>query len=72
MKKTFNLEGLDCANCAAKIETAIRQVDGVKDVTISFMTQKMTLEADDAVFDAVFKKAEAVMKDIEEEVEICK
>ena len=44
MKKVFELEDLDCANCAAKMEDAIRKLDGVQSVTISFMAQKMTLE----------------------------
>ncbi|MBR5094810.1 MAG: cation transporter [Oscillospiraceae bacterium] len=57
MKKTFKLEDLDCANCAAKMETAIGKLDGVKKVTVSFMTQKLTLEADDDSFDAVLQAA---------------
>lgn len=57
MKKTFKLEDLDCANCAAKMETAIKKLDGVKDATVSFMTQKMTIEAEDERFDEVVKAA---------------
>ena len=57
MKKTFKLEDLDCANCAAKMENAIKKLDGVKDATVSFMTQKMTLEAEDERFDEVVKAA---------------
>ena len=57
MKKTFKLEDLDCANCAAKMEAAIKKLDGVKDATVSFMTQKMTLEAKDERFDEVVKAA---------------
>ncbi len=57
MKKTFRLQDLDCANCAAKMERAIAGIEGVTGVTVSFMAQKMTLEADDAVFDAVLKEA---------------
>ena len=57
MKKTFKLEDLDCANCAAKMENAIKKLDGVKDATVSFMTQKMTIEADDKRFDEVVKAA---------------
>ena len=72
MRKTFNLEGLDCANCAAKIEAAIRALEGVKEVSISFLTQKMTLEAEDTIFDEVLNKAEAVMKSLEDEIEICR
>ena len=57
MKKTFKLEDLDCANCAAKMENAIKKLDGVKDATVSFMTQRMTIEADDERFDEVVKAA---------------
>ena len=65
MKKTFRLEDLDCANCAAKMQNAIEKLDGVKSVTISFMTQRMTLEADDDVFDSVLNAAQKVIKKIE-------
>ena len=57
MKKVFKLEDLVCANCAAKMETAIKKLDGVKDATVSFMTQKMTIEAEDERFDEVVKAA---------------
>ncbi len=57
MKKTFKLEDLDCANCAAKMENAIKKLEGVKDASVSFMTQKMTIEADDERFDEVVKAA---------------
>ena len=57
MKKTFKLEDLDCANCAAKMEAAIKKLDGVKDATVSFMTQRMTIEAEDERFDEVVKAA---------------
>ncbi len=57
MKKVFKLEDLDCANCAAKMEAAIQKLDGVKSASVSFMTQKMTIEADDDRFDEVVKAA---------------
>ncbi len=57
MKKSFKLEDLDCANCAAKMEAAIKKLDGVKDATVSFMTQKLTLEAEDERFDEIVKAA---------------
>ena len=51
MKKKFKLQDLDCANCAAKMEEAIKKIPGVNDASVSFMTQKMTVEtADDAAF----------------------
>ena len=53
MKKTFKMIDLDCANCAAKMEDAIKKIDGVQDAAVSFMTQKLTIQADDARFDAV-------------------
>ena len=45
MKKTFKIE-VDCANCAAKIETALNKLDGVSKATVNFLTQKMTIETD--------------------------
>ena len=48
MKKKFKLQDLDCANCAAKMEEAIKKIEGVSDANVSFMTQKMTIEADEA------------------------
>ena len=56
MKKTFKLIDLDCANCAAKMENAIKKLDGVHDASVSFMAQKMTIDADDAQFDAIMKQ----------------
>ena len=70
MKKTFKLIDLDCANCAAKMETAIKKIDGVSDATVSFMTQKMTIEADDAQFDAIMKQVVKACKKVEPDCEI--
>lgn len=65
MKKTFKLEDLDCANCAAKMETAILKIEGVTSASVSFMAQKLTIEADDAIFDDVLKKAVKAIKRVE-------
>jgi len=70
MKKSFKLEDLDCANCAAKMETGIAQLDGVKAATVSFLTQKLTLEADDAAFDDIVKKAAKIVRKIEPDCRI--
>lgn len=70
MKKTFKMIDLDCANCAAKMETAIKKIDGVQDATVSFMTQKLTLEADDARFDQIVKEAVKACKKVEPDCEI--
>lgn len=65
MKKVFKLEDLDCANCAAKMERAIKKIDGVASANVSFMSQKLTLEADDARFDAIMKEVIKTCKRIE-------
>ena len=70
MKKRFKLVDLDCANCAAKMEDAIKKVDGVKDATVSFVMQKMTVEADDARFDDIMKEIVKVCKRVEPDCEI--
>ena len=65
MKKRYNLTDLDCANCAVKMENAIRKIDGVHDAAVSFMTQKLTIEADDARFDEILKEVVAICKKVE-------
>ncbi|MGI6200825.1 MAG: cation transporter [Christensenellales bacterium] len=65
MRKTYRLEDLDCANCAAKMENAIRKIDGVKDASVSFMTQKLVLEAEDDRYEAVFKAVVSACKKVE-------
>lgn len=65
MKKRYNLRDLDCANCAAKMENAIRRIDGVRDASVSLLTQKLTLEADEGRFDAILREAVAVCRKIE-------
>ena len=65
MKKTFMLEDLECAHCAAKMEEAIRRLEGVTAANINFFAQKLTLEADDAAFDAVVKQAAAAIRKVE-------
>ena len=65
MKKKFILEGLGCANCAAKMENAIKKLDGVKDATVNFMTQKLVIEGEDKKMPAIIQEAEKIVKDIE-------
>ena len=70
MKKTYKLIDLDCANCAAKMETAIQKIDGVTSATVSFMSQKMTVEGDDSRFDAIMKEVVKVCRKVEPDCEI--
>ena len=70
MKMIFKLEDLDCANCAAKMETAIAKVDGVESVSVNFFTQKLTLETADGDFDEVLKKVVKTAKKVEPDCKI--
>ena len=64
MKKKFPCE-VDCANCAAKLECAIKKVDGVEDATVNFLTQKLTLTAADDRFDEVLANVIKTAKKVE-------
>lgn len=70
MKKVFTLEGLDCANCAQKMETAITKIDGVTNVNINFLTQKMSFEAPEENFNALLKQAQKTMKRVDRHVSL--
>ena len=65
MKKNYILEDLDCANCAAKIEEAIKKVEGVKECSVSFITEKMVVELDDNNEKKIEKEIKKVIKKIE-------
>ena len=60
MRKAFKLQDLECANCAAKMENGIKEIDGVQSATISFMTSKLVIEADEGRFDAVLGEAQRI------------
>ena len=69
MKKKFKCE-IDCANCAAAVEEAVKKIDGVTDAMVNFMMQKFTLEAEDERFDAILEEAVKVGKKIEPDFEV--
>ena len=70
MQKKFDLIDLDCANCAAKMEAAIKKIDGVQNASVNFLAQKLTLEADDARFDEILMEAAKICKKIEPDCRI--
>lgn len=70
MKKTYKMENLECANCAAKMECAIKALDGVNDCSVSFIAQKLTIEAPDDQFDKILKKAAKICRKIEPDCEV--
>ena len=57
MKKTFRMEDVDCANCARKMQDAICRLDGVVSANVNFLTQKLTIEAEDSRFDEIVRQA---------------
>lgn len=71
MKKKFKMENLDCANCAAKMEEAVKKIEGVKDASVNFMMQKMTVEiSDDCSMDQIMEEAQKLCKKIEPDCKI--
>lgn len=65
MKKKFKLQNLDCANCAAKIEEKIKNIDGVKNASVSFMLQKLVIEAEGDDMERIVSEAKSVIKAVE-------
>lgn len=65
MKKVFRLNDLDCANCAAKMERAIAKIEGVEKVSVSFLTQRLSIEADEGLFDGIMERVEKACKKVE-------
>ena len=70
MKAVLKLEGLCCANCAAKIENRVQKIPNVTEANLSFMTQKLTIQADEGDIDSIVEEASRIAKRIEDEVEI--
>ena len=70
MKKTFLIEDLECAHCAAKMEEAVNKLDGVVGASVNFIKSTITIEADEAVFDKVLKQAVGECKKIEPDAQI--
>ena len=65
MKKKFKMQDLDCAHCAAKMEEAIKKIDGENDAAISFMAQKLTIDAEDDKFDSIMEEVVKTCRKVE-------
>lgn len=70
MKKKFKLQDLDCANCAAKMEEAIKKIEGVSDASVSFMMQKLTIDAEESRFDEIMEEVVKVCRKVEPDCKI--
>jgi copper chaperone CopZ len=72
MKKRFAMENLDCAVCAAKMEEAIGKIPGVTSASVSFLTQKLTLEGDESRWEEILEEAEKACKKVDSACRICR
>lgn len=70
MRKSYKLQDLDCANCAAKMENNIKKIDGVHHATVSFMAQKLTVDAEDARFNEIMDEIERTCAKVEPDMQI--
>lgn len=73
MKKTYLLEELDCAHCAAKIEEAVGKLEGISKSTVTLLTQKLVIEVEDekaAHIDSIEKEIKKIVKKYEPDVEV--
>ena len=65
MKKVYRRENLDCAHCASKMEQAIAKLEGVESVSVSFLTQKLILKAEEEQIESIMDQAVQICKKIE-------
>ena len=72
MKKVFQLQDLDCAIGAAKMERAVAKIDGVNEVNVSFLTQRMAIDADETRFDEIMEKVVKTCRKVEPDCTICR
>ncbi len=70
MKKIIKIENLCCPNCSAKVESGIKKLDGVNSCVVSFLAQKIILDADDAKIDEICKKITEIAKSVEPDVQL--
>ena len=70
MTKVFRLKDLDCANCAAKMEKEINKIAAVNQASVSFLTQKMVIDAEDGQFDNVMQQVVKICKKIEPDCKV--
>lgn len=70
MKKKYDFVDLDCANCAAKMEEAINKIEGIKEASVSFMAQKLIIDADEDRFDEIMKEVVKAIKKVDADCEL--
>lgn len=66
MKKVFRLTGLDCPNCAMKLEKKLNKVEGVNSAQVNFMTMRLTIDIEDSNYDAILAEVRKEAKKIDD------
>lgn len=70
MKYKFKIKGLDCANCAGELERSLSKIEGIENVVINFMTEKMTIECEENYKEKIMEDVKKVIKKEEPDVNI--
>lgn len=70
MKNILKIKGLDCANCASKLENAIQKIEGMESVSINFMTEKIIMEYNEENKKQIMQKVKKIIKKEEPDVKI--
>lgn len=70
MKKKFKVEGIDCPNCAAKVEKIVGEIEGVTSSKLNFMAEKLTVEAEDSMADTLLEKVTQAVRSVESDAVI--
>lgn len=70
MEKVYRLDGLDCANCAAKIERSVQQIKGVEQAQVDFMSTKLTIVAPEKDIERISDEAKEIVYKLEPDVEV--
>ena len=65
MKRIYNMENLDCANCAAKMEAKIKKIPGVTAANVSFFAQKLVLEGEESRWDEILDAASRAISSVD-------
>lgn len=68
--KSYRLEGLDCANCAMKIEKGVQKINGVKEATVNFTSGKLTIDAEEDHLATIEQETKKVVKELEPDVKV--
>ncbi len=70
MKKSYRIENIDCAHCAEKLQSSLQKIEGVLELKINFLMQKLIIEANPENFDSVLNNIKIQIKKLEPQVSI--